>query len=178
MYLHIFFRLRKLGNDPAAYSENGPHLLGTIQIARRICESLSLSTLWTIPEFYKFMDDFGEITVVCLRGTATQDLDEGWISEPSDECLETWVRLAEVAQPSDGRSSNDPKAGLSASDAEELVRYVKNGCTGIVATYIESKLLQSQQTILDDEEDEDISSGFKDWVIILINNTIIVIIVV
>ncbi|KAG2212895.1 hypothetical protein INT45_007411 [Circinella minor] len=155
--------LRKLGNDPAAYSQNGPHLLGTIQIVRRICESLSLNTLWTIPEFYKFMDDFGEITVVCLQGTATQDIDEGWISEASDECLETWVRLAEVAQPSDGRNINDPKAGLSASDAEELVRYVKNGCTGIVATYIESKLLQSQQTVLDDEEDEDVSSGFKDW---------------
>ncbi|KAI9271756.1 armadillo-type protein [Phascolomyces articulosus] len=154
--------LGKLGNDPEAYSENGPHLLGTIQIARRICENLSLATLWTIPEFYKFMDDFGEITVVCLRSTATRDIDEGWISEASDECLETWVRLAEVAQPSDGRG-NDPKAGLSENEVQELVLYIKNGCTGIVTTFIESKLLQSQQTVLDDEEDEDISSGFKDW---------------
>ncbi|KAI8147321.1 armadillo-type protein [Fennellomyces sp. T-0311] len=154
--------LRQQGDDPQTYSENGPHLLGCIQISRRICENLSLATLWSIPEFYQFMDDFGEVTVVCLQGTATQDIDEGWISEASDECLETWVRLAEVAQPSDGRGP-DPKAGLAANEAEDLVRYVKNGCSGIVATYIESKLLQSQQSVLDDEEDEDVSSGFKDW---------------
>ncbi len=67
-------------------------MLGTIQMIRRLLENASLSILCNIPDFFQFLNEVGLITVSCLGGTVT-DVDEGWISEACDECLQTWVKM-------------------------------------------------------------------------------------
>lgn len=61
-------------------------------MVRRVFENLSLGTLSAVPEFFQFMNEVGKMTVICLHGTGSH-ADEGWISEASDECLATWVKL-------------------------------------------------------------------------------------
>lgn len=80
------------GTSPDALSEQGPQMLGTIQMIRRLLENASLSILCAIPDFFQFLNEVGLITVSCLGGTVA-DVDEGWISEACDECLQTWVKM-------------------------------------------------------------------------------------
>lgn len=76
-------------------SEHGPHLLGAIQIVRRLLENVSLSAFCATAEFFEFLNCFGKLAIACLRATAA-DVDEGWIGEASDECLATWVTLGKL----------------------------------------------------------------------------------
>lgn len=80
------------GTSPDALSEQGPQMLGTIQMIRRLLENAALPILCSIPDFFQFLNEVGVITVSCLAGTVT-DVDEGWISEACDECLQTWVKM-------------------------------------------------------------------------------------
>lgn len=88
----FFGSITVFGTTPDALSEQGPQMLGTIQMIRRLLENASLATLCDIPDFFQFLNEVGLITVSCLGGTVT-DVDEGWISEACDECLQTWVKM-------------------------------------------------------------------------------------
>lgn len=176
-----FNSLLSIGNDPESMSEHGPHLLGTIQMVRRLLENVSLPALSATLEFFEFLNDFGKLTVACLRAT-TADVDEGWIGEASDECLATWVTLgkmilvfedgqwlwhedsavAEIIQPTDGRSA-DPTAGLSKESIDNLGLFVKTVAMQIVEVYIDAKLEQTKQGLAEEDDDE-VNNGFKDWV--------------
>lgn len=70
-------------------------MLGTIQMIRRLLENASLPILCSIPDFFQFLNEVGIITVSCLAGTVT-DVDEGWIGESCDECLQTWVKMGKL----------------------------------------------------------------------------------
>ncbi|KAI9318087.1 armadillo-type protein [Dichotomocladium elegans] len=151
--LRLMSDLLQAGSDPSNLSEHGPQMLGTIQMIRRLFENVPLAILCSIPEFFQFLNDFGKMTIASLRGMTAQDIDEGWIGEASDECLETWVRLADLAVMS----------GLSPVDRENLAQYLRNVAFQIVETYVDAKLEQSKQSIMDDEDEEEIDGGFKDW---------------
>lgn len=151
------------GNDPSTLSEHGPQVLGTIQIIRRLFENLSLGVLCSVSEFFRFLNDFGKITVACIRGATAQDIDEGWISEAGDECLQTWVRLADLVQPTDGRGP-DPSTGLSPAEIDNLAQYLRSVSFQIVETYVDAKLEQSKQAIIDEEDEDELGDGYKDWV--------------
>lgn len=78
------------GTSPDQLTQQGPQLLGTIQMIHRLFENVSLATLCEIPGFFQFLNDIRQLTICCLHGIAS-DVDEGWIGEASDECLQTWV---------------------------------------------------------------------------------------
>lgn len=80
------------GTSPDALSEQGPQILGLIQMIRRLLENVSIVILCSIPDFFQFLNQVGLITVSCLGGTVVE-VDEGWISEACDECLQTWVKM-------------------------------------------------------------------------------------
>ncbi|CDS07016.1 hypothetical protein LRAMOSA09539 [Lichtheimia ramosa] len=160
--LRLMTDLLSAGNDPSTLSEHGPQVLGTIQIIRRLFENLSLGVLCSVSEFFKFLNDFGKITVACIRGATAQDIDEGWISEAGDECLQTWVRLADLVQPTDGRGP-DPSTGLAPAEIDNLAQYLRNVSFQIVETYVDAKLEQSKQAIIDEEDEDELGDGYKDW---------------
>lgn len=167
------------GTSPDALSEQGPQMLGTIQMIRRLLENVSLVILCSIPDFFQFLNEVGLITVSCLGGTVT-DVDEGWISEACDECLQTWVKmgkfshkqngklalpiayLADIVQPNDPRGG-DPKAGLSPEQAQHLTQYMINVAYQVVETYINTRLERAKLVLEDEEEEDEIDAGFKDW---------------
>ncbi|RCH80002.1 Exportin-4, partial [Rhizopus stolonifer] len=120
------------GTSPDALSEQGPQMLGTIQMIRRLLENVSLVNLCTIPDFFQFLNEVGMITVSCLGGTVT-DVDEGWISEASD-----------IVQPSDPRG-NDPKTGLLPDQAQHLTQYMTTVAYQIVETYMTTRLERAKQ---------------------------------
>ncbi|KAI9483543.1 MAG: armadillo-type protein [Benjaminiella poitrasii] len=149
------------GTSPDALGEQGPQMLGTIQMIRRLLENVSLANLCAIPDFFQFLNEVGMITVSCLGGTVT-DVDEGWLSEACDECLQTWVKMVEVIQPSDPRGS-DPKTGLTIDKVQHLTQYMTNVAYQIVDAYINTRLERSKMVLEDEEEEDEIDAGFKDW---------------
>ncbi|EPB86259.1 hypothetical protein HMPREF1544_06987 [Mucor circinelloides 1006PhL] len=149
------------GTSPDALSEQGPQMLGTIQMIRRLLENVSLVILCRIPDFFAFLNEVGLITVSCLGGTVT-DVDEGWISEACDECLQTWVKMADIVQPSDPRGV-DPKAGLTPDQTQHLTQYMTTVAYQIVETYINTRLERAKLVLEDEEEEDEIDAGFKDW---------------
>ncbi|KAI8889382.1 hypothetical protein K501DRAFT_320347 [Backusella circina FSU 941] len=150
------------GTSPDALSEQGPQMLGTIQMIRRLLENIQLVTLCSIPEFFDFLNQVGLLTVSCLGGTVT-DVDEGWISEACDECLQTWVHMADLVQPSDPRAQ-DPKAGLTPEQSQHLVQYMHHVAYNIVDSYINTRLERAKLVLEEEDEEEDeIDASFKDW---------------
>ncbi|KAI9022740.1 armadillo-type protein [Phycomyces nitens] len=150
------------GTNPEVLAEQGPHMLGAIQMTRRLLENIPVNILCTLPDFFQFLNAIGRLTVVCLRGTVT-DVEEGWLSEASDECLETWVRLADVVQPGHGEQSLGTIPGMSKIDSENLSNYMKTVAYQVVETYIDARLESSILAMNDDEEEDEIDNGFKDW---------------
>ncbi|KAG1159659.1 hypothetical protein G6F37_004686 [Rhizopus arrhizus] len=140
------------GTSPDALSEQGPQMLGTIQITRRLLENTSLSTLCLIPDFFQFLNEVGLITVSCLGGTVIE-VDEGWIGEACDECLQTWVKVADVTS----------WVGLTSDQRQHLTQYLTHVSYQIVETYINTRLEHARALLEDDEEEDEIDSGYKDW---------------
>ncbi|KAL1930141.1 hypothetical protein VTP01DRAFT_1295 [Rhizomucor pusillus] len=153
--------LQNVGNDPEAMSEHGPHLLGAIQIVRRLLENVSLSAFCATAEFFEFLNCFGKLAIACLRATAA-DVDEGWIGEASDECLATWVTLAQIVQPPDGGRSDYAKTDLNQADINTLALFVKSVAIQIIEVYIDTKLEQTKKDLAEEDDDE-VNNGFKDW---------------
>ncbi|CEP08479.1 hypothetical protein, partial, partial [Parasitella parasitica] len=149
------------GTSPDALSEQGPQMLGTIQMIRRLLENVSLVILCAIPDFFTFLNEVGLITVSCLRGTVA-DVDEGWISEACDECLQTWVKMADIVQPRDPRGA-DPKAGLTPDQTQHLTQYMTAVAYQIVETYVNTRLERAKIVSEYEEEEDEIDAGFKDW---------------
>ncbi|KAI8377732.1 armadillo-type protein [Radiomyces spectabilis] len=151
------------GNHIEGLAEQGPQMLGTIQMIRRLLENMPLPVLCSIPEFFQFLNEIGQLQLLSLQGTIS-DIDEGWIGEACDECLQTWVKLADVVQPSDLRGA-DPKAGLSQTEIQTLTQYMRNVAYQIVEAYIKTRLEYAKRSLEEDEEEEEdeITSGFKDW---------------
>ncbi|KAI8646967.1 armadillo-type protein [Parasitella parasitica] len=149
------------GTSPDALSEQGPQMLGTIQMIHRLLENVSLVILCGIPDFFAFLNEVGLITISCLHGTVA-DVDEGWISEACDECLQTWVKLADIVQPRDPRGA-DPKAGLTPDQTQHLMQYVTAVAYQIVETYVNTRLERAKSVLEYEEEEDEIDAGFKDW---------------
>jgi hypothetical protein len=78
--------------DANSIEEQGPQILGVIQVVRRLIENLPVLLLSHQGDFYRLLNDVTKLTTICLRGTV-EDVDQGWISEAFDECLATWVSL-------------------------------------------------------------------------------------
>lgn len=70
-------------------------MLGTIQMARRLLENIPTGVLCAIPEYFDFLSQVQQLTLCCLHGTIS-DVDEGWIGEACDECLQTWMTLGKI----------------------------------------------------------------------------------
>ncbi|KAG1473236.1 hypothetical protein G6F56_001072 [Rhizopus delemar] len=140
------------GTSPDALSEQGPQMLGTIQITRRVIENTSIVTLSSIPEFFQFLNEVGLVTVSCLGGTIVE-VDEGWISEACDECLQTWVKVADVQS----------WKGLGSEQRQHLTQYLTHVSYQIVETYINTRLEHARAVLEEEEEEDEIDSGFKDW---------------
>ncbi|OBZ88181.1 Exportin-4 [Choanephora cucurbitarum] len=150
------------GTSPDALSEQGPQMLGTVQMIRRLLENVSLNILCDIPDFFQFLNEIGMITVSCLGSTVT-DVDEGWISEACDESLQTWVKLVDMVQPSDPRG-NANREPLSSEQQQHLNQYMTTVAYQIVETYINTRLERAKQVLEEEEEEEDeIDAGYKDW---------------
>jgi hypothetical protein len=95
-YLSLY-SISATSTDAQSIEEQGPQILGVIQVARRLIENLPVLLLSQQGEFYLFLNDIAKLTTVCLRGTV-EDVDQGWISEAFDECLATWVSLGKYNQ--------------------------------------------------------------------------------
>ncbi|KAG0179452.1 Exportin-4 [Apophysomyces sp. BC1034] len=145
--LKVVSDIVSIGSSPDALTEQGPQMLGTIQMVRRLLENLSLSVLCSVPEFFQYLNEVGRLTVSCLRATVS-DLDEGWIIN--------------VIQPADG-SESEIKSKLAQSNAENLIQYMKTVAYQIVETYIGTRLERAKLVLEDEEEEDEIDSGFKDW---------------
>lgn len=81
--------------DANSIEEQGPQILGVIQVVRRLIENIPLILLSHQGDFYRLLNDVTKLTTICLRGTV-EDVDQGWISEAFDECLATWVSLGKL----------------------------------------------------------------------------------
>ncbi|KAI9307138.1 armadillo-type protein [Cunninghamella echinulata] len=139
------------GTSPDQLSQQGPQLLATIQMTHRLFETTSLSTLCEIPGFYQFLNEIRQLTICCLHGNIS-DLDEGWIGEASDECLQTWVILD---------TSNRNR--LSETDLHQLTEYMRNVSYQIVESYIQVQLERAKKVLDDEEEEDEIENAIKDW---------------
>ncbi|CAO3659151.1 unnamed protein product [Rhizopus microsporus] len=140
------------GTTPDALSEQGPQMLGTIQIIRRLIENTSMTILCSIPGFFQFLNEVGHITVSCLGATIVE-VDEGWISEACDECLQTWVKI----------SDSSIWDGMAPDQKQHLVQYLTHVSYQIVDTYINTRLEHAKAVLEDEEEEDEIDAGFKDW---------------
>ncbi|KAI8973333.1 armadillo-type protein [Mycotypha africana] len=149
------------GTSPDALSEQGPQMLGCIQMIRRLLENVPIVILCAIPDFFQFLNEVGMITVGCLGGTVI-DVDEGWISESCDESLQTWVKLADIVRPTDLREA-DPKAGLPQEQIQHLTDYMTTVAFQIVESYINTRLERAKMVLEDEEEEDEIDAALKDW---------------
>ncbi|KAI9273596.1 armadillo-type protein [Sporodiniella umbellata] len=140
------------GTSPDALSEQGPQMLGTIQITRRLIENTSIVTLCSIPDFFQFLNEVGLITVSCLAGTVVE-VDEGWISESCDECLQTWVKVADIQS----------WEGLGDEQRQNITQYLTHVSYQIVETYVNTRLEHARAVLENEEEEDEIDTGFKDW---------------
>ncbi|KAF7720629.1 Exportin-4, partial [Apophysomyces ossiformis] len=158
--LKIVSDILSSGYDPDGLNEQGPQLLGAIQMVRRLLENVPLTILCSVHDFFQFLNEVARLTISCIRATVG-DLDEGWISEACNECLDAWVILADEIQPAYGGESQ-MKSKLSQSEADQLTQYMKTVAYQIVEIYIATRLEQAN-LILEEEEEDEIESGFKDW---------------
>ncbi|KAI8985067.1 armadillo-type protein [Pilobolus umbonatus] len=153
--------ITKFGTSPDALSEQGPQMLGTIQMIRRLLENTSLAILCSIPDFFPFLNEVGIITVSCLKGTVV-DVDEGWISEACDECLQTWVNIANTIQPGNMRAVNT-ESRLTSDQVGHLRQYMTNVSYQVTEAFIETRLQRANIELENEEEEDEIDTGFKDW---------------
>ncbi|KAI8090033.1 armadillo-type protein [Halteromyces radiatus] len=149
------------GTSPQKLTDQGPQLLGTVQMVHRLLENISAGVLCGIPEFFQFLNEIHKLTLCCIHGTVS-DIDEGWIGEASDECLQTWVTLADVVQPVDPRDISS-RQGLSDADLHHLAEYLRSVAYQVVKTYMEMQLERAKLVLNDEDEEDEIESGIKDW---------------
>lgn len=64
--------------------------------------------------------------------------------------------------PSDPRGT-DPKAGLTPDQLQHLTQYMTTVAYQIVEAYINTRLERAKMVLDDDEEEDEIDAGFKDW---------------
>ncbi|CAO3646105.1 unnamed protein product [Cunninghamella blakesleeana] len=149
------------GTSPEQLTQQGPQLLGTIQMIHRLFENTSLAILCEVQGFFQFLNDIRQLTICCLHGIVS-DIDEGWIGEASDECLQTWVIIADFLQPADLR---DISARNTISDAHlhQLTDYMRTVAHQIVESYIQVQLECAKNVLNDDEEEGEIANAIKDW---------------
>lgn len=72
------------------------------------------------------------------------------------------IYLAEIVQPNDLRGG-DPKSGLTAEQIQHLTQYMTHVSSQIVDTYINTRLERAKLVLEEDEEEDEIDAGFKDW---------------
>ncbi|KAM3588533.1 hypothetical protein VKS41_000976 [Umbelopsis sp. WA50703] len=144
--------------DANSIEEQGPQILGVIQVVRRLIENIPLILLSHQGDFYRLLNDVTKLTTICLRGTV-EDVDQGWISEAFDECLATWVSLVMNLQSME-EPSRETSNRLQQHEMETLQQYLKNFSFLIVENYIETRIEMSNASILSDEEELD--GGMKD----------------
>lgn len=70
--------------------------------------------------------------------------------------------LAEIVQPSDPRGV-DPKAGLTPDQTQHLTQYMTTVAYQIVDTYVNTRLERAKLVLEDEEEEDEIDAGYKDW---------------
>ncbi|KAI8070967.1 armadillo-type protein [Gongronella butleri] len=154
--------LAQRGTSPEQLTEQGPQMLGTIQMVRMLMENISVANFCATSEFFPFLQELQHLTLCCLQATA-HEMDEGWISEASDECLQTWVVLADIVQPVDPRDQSGRK-GLSEAHLAQLNEVMKSVAYRVVETYMQTQLERARQVLAEEDEEEDeIDSGLKDW---------------
>ncbi|KAG2175589.1 hypothetical protein INT43_001236, partial [Umbelopsis isabellina] len=139
--------------DANSIEEQGPQILGVIQVVRRLIENIPLILLSHQGDFYRLLNDVTKLTTICLRGTV-EDVDQGWISEAFDECLATWVSLVMSLQSME-EPSHDTNTRLQQHEMETLQQYLKNFSFLIVENYIETRIEMSNASVLSDEEEVD-----------------------
>ncbi|CAO3661292.1 unnamed protein product [Umbelopsis ramanniana] len=144
--------------DAQSIEEQGPQILGVIQVARRLIENLPVLLLSQQGEFYLFLNDIAKLTTVCLRGTV-EDVDQGWISEAFDECLATWVSLVVNLQQAEEDSRNNNNEN-ERKEIEKLSQFLKTFSFTIVQSYIDTRIEMASSSIEDD--DEELDGGMKD----------------
>ncbi|CAO3672042.1 unnamed protein product [Umbelopsis vinacea] len=144
--------------DANSIEEQGPQILGVIQVVRRLIENLPVLLLSHQGDFYRLLNDVTKLTTICLRGTV-EDVDQGWISEAFDECLATWVSLVVNLQTVQETSRNTSN-GLEQQEIETLLQYLKNFSYLIVENYIDTRIEMANSSLIDEEEELD--GGMKD----------------
>ncbi|CAO3592648.1 unnamed protein product [Absidia cylindrospora] len=159
--MKMMTRISNNGVEPEALTEQGPQMLGTIQMAHRLLENIPAGVLCAISEFFQFLNQIQQLTICCLLGTVS-DIDEGWISEACDECLQTWVTLANIVQPIDPRGTSF-RQGLSEPELHHLAEYLRSVTYQVVEKYMEMQLERAKLVVNDVEEEDEIESGIKDW---------------
>ncbi|KAH8550240.1 armadillo-type protein [Umbelopsis sp. PMI_123] len=144
--------------DAQSIEEQGPQILGVIQVARRLIENLPVLLLSQQGDFYLLLNDIAKLTSICLRGTV-EDVDQGWISEAFDECLATWVSLVVNLQSLE-ESSRNGNNEIERQEIEKLSQFIKTFSFTIVQNFIDTRIEMASSTTQDD--DEEVDGGMKD----------------
>ncbi|ORX55719.1 hypothetical protein DM01DRAFT_1345196 [Hesseltinella vesiculosa] len=153
--------LAQRGTSPDELTNQGSQLLGTIQIVHFLLKNISIANFCATDEFFPFLQELQQLTVCCLQAAAS-DMSEDWITESCDECLRTWVVIADVIQPEDPRDLSARK-GLSDGHLNQLNEIMKSVAYRVVEAYMQSQLERAKLVMQDDEEEDEIELGMKDW---------------
>eukprot|EP00833_Pecoramyces_ruminatium_P009872 jgi/Orpsp1_1/1183904/evm.model.c7180000087169.1 len=135
------------------YNENyGQMIFDISKMIRRIIYNYKLDIIGDLPEFYKFINNSKNITMICLNNMESEESDISCDSiDAFDELLYAWTSLI-------SQSNEFIEKGISNNVIVEFIQYLKQTCMEIFVRYIDCRLKLSELNM----EEEEVDNGFTD----------------